>query len=112
MKFIQASSQLVATSRQIFAFSRDGALPLSKYLYRINSSTGTPVVAVVVSATCAMLLGLLSFAGPGAINAIFTMGIICIYAAYSVPIAARHLGGQNFTPGPFNLGKLVRVGVD
>ncbi|KAF9479939.1 amino acid transporter [Pholiota conissans] len=95
---------LVATSRQIFAFSRDGALPLSKYLYRINSYTGTPVIAVMFSATGAMLLGLLSFAGPAAIGAIFTMGVVCTYIAYSIPIAVRHIGGQNFTPGPFSLG--------
>lgn len=54
-----------------------------------------------------MLLGLLSFAGPAAIGAIFTMGVVCTYTAYSIPIAARHLGGQKFTPGPFSLGFLV-----
>ncbi|KAF8173700.1 amino acid/polyamine transporter I [Pholiota molesta] len=97
---------LVASSRQVFAFSRDGAMPLSKWLYKINPHTGTPVVSVLFCATFAMLLGLLAFAGSAAIGAIFTMGIVCIYIAYCIPIAARHLGGQEFLPGPFYLGKL------
>jgi len=35
--------QVLAFSRQAFAFSRDGALPFSSYMYRINSYTKTPV---------------------------------------------------------------------
>jgi hypothetical protein len=84
-------------------------MPLSKWLYKINPHTGTPVVSVLFCATFAMLLGLLAFAGSAAIGAIFTMGIVCIYIAYCIPIAARHLGGQEFLPGPFYLGKLVSV---
>lgn len=101
------SLQLVATSRQIFAFSRDGALPLSKWLSRINHRTQTPVISVIFCSFCAMLLGLLSFAGSAAIAAIFSMGVVCTYIAYSIPIAARHIGGRSFIPGPFNLGRLV-----
>jgi amino acid transporter len=94
---------LVAASRQMFAFSRDGALPFSSVLYKVHPLTGTPIYCVFASAFCAMILGLLSFAGPVAIGAVFTMGIICQYLAYSAPIAARFLGGQAFTPGPFSL---------
>ncbi|KDR76934.1 hypothetical protein GALMADRAFT_155638 [Galerina marginata CBS 339.88] len=97
---------LIAASRQTFAFSRDGALPFSKMLYRINKTTGTPVVCVIFCAFVAILFGLLSFAGPAAVGAVFTMGVVCQYIAYSIPILARHLGGKKFNPGPFNLGKL------
>ena len=41
--FLLPSSKLLAASRQTFAFSRDGALPFSRYLYRMNSYTQTPV---------------------------------------------------------------------
>ena len=40
---LKSLEQLLASSRQTFAFSRDGALPFSKYMYRINSYTKTPV---------------------------------------------------------------------
>ncbi|KAK0233977.1 hypothetical protein IW262DRAFT_1290888 [Armillaria fumosa] len=37
---------LIAFPRQVFVFSRDGALPLSSLFYKINPYTGTPVNAV------------------------------------------------------------------
>ncbi|KAJ7733984.1 amino acid/polyamine transporter I [Mycena olivaceomarginata] len=62
---------VVASSRQIFAFSRDGALIFSPFLYNINPTTGTPVRGVLFTAICAALLGLVTFAGPAATGAIF-----------------------------------------
>ncbi|KAF8212888.1 amino acid/polyamine transporter I [Mycena galopus ATCC 62051] len=97
---------LVAGSRQVFAFSRDQALPLSGWLYNINPQTKTPVHAVVFLAVMAILLGLLSFAGPLAISAVFTVLIACQYLCFTAPIIARWVGGQKFVPGPFNLGLL------
>lgn len=55
----------------------------------------------------ALLLGLLSFAGPLATSAIFTMSIVCQYVGFATPIIARWVGGQQFVPGPFNLGLMV-----
>jgi amino acid transporter len=103
---LSAVDLLMAASRQSFAFSRDGALPFSRYLYKISSVTGTPVNCVIFCAFGAMLLGLLSFAGEVAIGAIFTMGVICQYISYSTPIAARFIGGNTFVPGPFYMGRL------
>jgi hypothetical protein len=59
------------------------------------------------SATCAALLGLITFAGPAAAGALFTLGVVGQYVANSIPIAARWLGGQPFHSGPFNLGIFV-----
>ncbi|KAF8688930.1 APC amino acid permease, partial [Rhizoctonia solani] len=90
------SSIVLATSRQVFAFSRDGAMPFSRFLYRMNSYTKTPVNTVWFSVFISALLGLLAFAGEAAIGAVF---------AYSIPIGARFLfKGHNYKPGPFNLG--------
>ncbi|KAG7452001.1 amino acid transporter [Guyanagaster necrorhizus] len=103
--YMAVMNLLISASRQTFAFSRDGALPLSTVLYTINSYTGTPTNCVCVCAFIAALLGLLSFAGTTAIGAIFTMGIACQYVCYCTPVVARFIGGQSFTPGPFNLGR-------
>ncbi|KAJ6540973.1 amino acid transporter [Mycena vulgaris] len=103
--FFAATSLLMSASRQTFAFSRDGALVFSKFLYKINSFTGTPVRCVWFSSTCAALLTLLTFAGPAATGAIFSLGVIGQYVAISIPVAARYLGGQvEFSKGPFHLG--------
>ena len=100
--------QATACSRQIFAFSRDGGLPGSKYLYRINPTTHTPVNCVWFSCFISLLLGLLAFAGPAAIGAIFSLVVTGQYVAYSIPIACRFFGGSAWTPGPFTLGRFVR----
>jgi amino acid transporter len=73
----------------LFAFSRDRGLPLSGLLYNINPQTKTPVHAVIFLAFMALLLGLLSFAGPLAISAVFTMSIVCQYVGFATPIIAR-----------------------
>ena len=77
------SSMVLAASRQSFAFSRDGALPFSNWLYRMNSFTGTPVNTVWFVAVFSLLLGLLAFAGDAAINAIFSMSIVALYIGLS-----------------------------
>ncbi|KAH0579728.1 hypothetical protein H2248_002567 [Termitomyces sp. 'cryptogamus'] len=104
-QFMMGSSMLLAASRQIFAFSRDSGLPFSSWLYRLNKFTKTPVNAVVFDGVVALFMGCLVFAGDQAINAIFALSIVGNYVAYSIPIAARFLGQNDFKPGPFNLGK-------
>ncbi|KAJ7635704.1 amino acid/polyamine transporter I [Mycena polygramma] len=102
--FLSGVGLLISSSRQIFAFSRDGALVFSGVLYNINRTTGTPVRCVWFSVTSAALLGLITFAGPAATSAIFAMGVAGQYVGNSIPIAARLVGGQPFKHGPFHLG--------
>lgn len=112
VQYMMGSSMLLAASRQTFAFSRDSALPLSSWLYSMNSYTKTPVNTVLYDATLSIALGLLVFAGPQAINAVFALSITSLYFAYAVPIAARFLGDNDFKPGPFYCGKFsVPIGV-
>jgi len=106
LQFMMGSSSLLSGSRQTFAFARDGALPLSRVLYRMNAITHTPVNTVLFNASCALALGLLAFAPGAAISAVFTISVTANYVAYGVPIASRWIWrAQNaFTPGPFSLG--------
>ncbi|KAF8325369.1 APC amino acid permease [Amanita rubescens] len=104
LQFSMGSSIITAASRQIFAFSRDGGFPLSNWLYHVNHRVYSPVRCVWFAAVVALLLGLLAFAGPDAIGAIFLLSVISQYVAYIIPISARHLGGEKISPGPFHLG--------
>ena len=79
LRYMMGSSMLLAASRQSFAFSRDGALPFSNWLYRMNGYTKTPVNTVWFVAILAMLLGLLAFAGTSAINAVFALSVTALY---------------------------------
>ncbi|KAI0674185.1 APC amino acid permease [Trametes maxima] len=105
VQFFMGSSILTASSRQMFAFARDRGVPFSHVLNRVNKRTQTPINAVWASAFVALLLGLLAFAGPSANSAIFSLAIAGQYAAFSVPIACRFLGGRKWNPGPFSLGR-------
>ncbi|GJJ13302.1 hypothetical protein Clacol_007554 [Clathrus columnatus] len=106
VQYMMGSSILLAASRQTFAFSRDGALPFSRYMYRINSFTKTPVNTVWFVAFLSGVLGLLAFAGPSATNALFSLAAVGNNIAYTIPIAVRHIFSKDtFTPGPFSLGR-------
>ena len=104
--------QVLASSRQTFAFARDGALPLSGVLYRMNRFTGTPVNTVWFVAVISVVLGFLSLVGTQAINAVFALSVTGLYVAYSMPIAARFIFKNDFKPGPFNLGIFVSLSSD
>lgn len=83
------------------------ALPFSNYLYRMNTYTKTPVNTVWFCALLSLALGLLAFAGPQAINAVFAISVTGLYIAYAIPIVARFTGDNEFKPGPFTLGVFV-----
>ncbi|KAF9219347.1 amino acid transporter [Gyrodon lividus] len=104
VQYMMGSSMVLAASRQSFAFARDGALPFSSILYRMNSFTGTPVNTVWFVAMISIALGLLAFAGAGAIDAVFAISVTALYIAYSIPISARFIFNNDFKPGPFSLG--------
>ncbi|EPQ55770.1 APC amino acid permease [Gloeophyllum trabeum ATCC 11539] len=104
VQYMMGSSMVLAASRQSFAFSRDGALPFSGILYRMNSYTKTPVNTVWFVCFSSIALGLLAFAGEGAIDAVFAIGVVALYVAYAIPIMARFLGENEYKPGPFSLG--------
>ncbi|KAG2356430.1 amino acid/polyamine transporter I [Suillus spraguei] len=104
--YIVTSNSLLVGSRQTFAFARDGALPFSRYLYRINGYTKTPVNTVWFDTACVLVIGLLAFVSTAAINAVFTIGLTASYVSYITPITTRFAFKNDFKPGPFHLGKL------
>ncbi|PCH39627.1 APC amino acid permease [Wolfiporia cocos MD-104 SS10] len=105
VQFFMGTSSLLASSRQTFAFARDGGLPFSGWLYRVNRHTKTPINCAWAAAGVAFLLGLLAFAGSDAISAIFSLGVVGLYIAYIIPILSRFAGGTEWKPGPFSLGR-------
>ncbi|TFK19375.1 amino acid transporter [Coprinopsis marcescibilis] len=104
VQYMMGTSMLLSASRQTFAFSRDGALPFSGWVYRMNKLTGTPANAVWYCAILSVVMGVLVFAGDQAINGVFAISVSGLYIAYSIPIVARFAGPNDFKPGPFYLG--------
>jgi amino acid transporter len=101
-QFFVGLGATVASSRVVFAYSRDGALPGSQWLKLINKHTRTPINSVWFVIIIGALLGLLMFASPAAIGSVFSIGAIAQYTAFIVPIALKlFVVGDKFRPGIF-----------
>jgi amino acid transporter len=109
-QFFCGLASVTANSRMIYAFSRDGALPGSKFWHKVNPKTRTPTNSVWLGVTLSAILGASSLyvAGHGAgrySTAFFAMTGICViglYIAYAIPIYLR-LTNPDFQTGPWNL---------
>ncbi|KAI2615052.1 amino acid transporter [Hypoxylon sp. NC1633] len=96
---------MVAASRVCFAYARDDCFGIvSRPLKKINRYTLTPVNAVWFNTSIGILLLLLIFGG-AAINAIFSIGAIAAYVAFTTPIFLKIVFvGNKFRRGPWHLG--------
>ncbi|KAH8734362.1 amino acid/polyamine transporter I [Ilyonectria robusta] len=105
---------MVSASRVCFAYARDDCYGvLSPLLKQVNRYTLTPVNAVWFNTLIGVLCMLLLFGGDASIAAIFSIGAIAAYIAFVLPVFIKiAFVGNNFRPGPWNLGKFsVPVGI-
>ena len=56
-QFFCGMASVTANSRMIYAFSRDGALPGSKYWHKINQKTRTPTNSVWLGVVLSAIVG-------------------------------------------------------
>ena len=104
--FSMGQGCMVAASRVTFAYARDGCFPLSRFWARVNQTTKTPVNAVWFNVVVGSSLVLLVFAGDIAIGAIFSIGAIGSFVAFTIPITIRtFFVGKRFRRGPWHLGR-------
>ncbi|KAB2106911.1 putative amino-acid permease [Alternaria gaisen] len=104
--FSMGQGCMIAASRVTFAYARDDCFPLSKYWKRVNQHTQTPANAVWFNCAVGILCLLLIFGGELAVGALFSIGAIAAFVAFTIPIFIRvFFVGNRFRPGPWNLGK-------
>ncbi len=101
-------SSVTANSRMIYAFARDGALPASGFWHRLNKRTRTPTNAIWLAAAGAFVLGLPYLWNTTAYAAVTSIAVIGLYIAYVMPTLLRLRQGDDFVPGPWNLGRWSR----
>ncbi|KAF8555239.1 amino acid transporter [Imleria badia] len=95
-------------SRVVFAFSRDDALPGSRWWKRVNRYTQTPVNAVWSVILLSVICGLLSFS-VAAFDSLASASVIGLYISYVTPIYFRITSGKDkLKRGPFHLGRWSR----
>ncbi|CRG87026.1 Polyamine transporter TPO5 [Talaromyces islandicus] len=94
-----------ATSRCVWAFARDGAMPGSYLWDKVNKSLNTPFNAMMLSMVVQIALGLIYFGSATAFNAFSSAGVIFLTVSYAVPIAASLFSGRKqVKTASFNLG--------
>jgi len=101
-------SSVTANSRMIYAFSRDGALPGSKFWHQVNPRTRTPNNAIWLAAVGALILGLPYLWNSTAYAAVTSIAVIGLYVAYVLPTFLRLRLGSSFQRGPWHLGRWSR----
>ncbi|KAL5116958.1 GABA/polyamine transporter [Pleosporales sp. CAS-2024a] len=112
--FSMGQGCMIAASRVTFAYARDDCFgPVSHVCKTVNRRTQTPVNAVWFNCFIGCILLLLIFGGELAIGALFSIGAIAAFVAFTIPIFIRvFFVGHRFRPGPWNLGRLsVPVGM-
>ena len=113
-QFFCGMASVTANSRMIYAFSRDNALPGSRFWHKINPKTRTPTNSVWLGVVLSAIVGALSLYQKGGYStAFFALTGICViglYISYAIPIYLR-LTNPEFQVGPWNLkGKHKLVG--
>ncbi|KAG0156155.1 hypothetical protein PDIDSM_3331 [Penicillium digitatum] len=109
VQFFMGLSIVLAASRQSWAFSRDGALPLSSFFRKVSQRKlirYQPVRMVCGIVAASVLIGLLCLIDEAASSALFSLAVAGNDLAWLTPILARLLwGGDRFIPGEFYTGK-------
>jgi amino acid permease (GABA permease) len=103
--FFCGLANMTSNSRQIFAFSRDGAIPGARLWRSVSRRTHTPVKSVWFAAVGAFILGIPSLWNNVAFYAIVSVNVIGLFGSYAVPIFLRLRRGNDFQRGPWHLGR-------
>ncbi|KAK7280418.1 hypothetical protein RJT34_25482 [Clitoria ternatea] len=102
--FFCGITTVTSNSRMAYAFSRDGAMPLSSFWHQLNKKE-VPINAVWLSVFISFCMALPSLGSIVAFEAMVSIAVVDIYIAYALPIFFRvSLAKKHFIPGPFHLG--------
>ncbi|MBV9920802.1 MAG: amino acid permease, partial [Pseudonocardia sp.] len=106
---------MTSTTRMLFAFSRDGAVPGGRMWSQLNGNR-VPIYGVVLTAVIAAVLTLPALVKvdingapvPVAFFAVVSIGVIGLYLAFAIPIYYRWKAGDSFRTGGWTLGSKYR----
>ncbi|RDK00709.1 amino acid permease [Paraburkholderia lacunae] len=106
INYVCGLAAVTSTSRMMFAFARDGGLPASKWLRKVNAAHRTPGVAIWTSAVLAIVVTLYG----DAFTVLSAGSAVFLFISYAMPIAAGVFAeGRTWNEkGPFQLGMLSK----
>ncbi|KAH7130341.1 amino acid transporter-like protein [Dendryphion nanum] len=109
--FAHATMNVVAsTSRQLWAFSRDNAVPFASVISHIHPTMKIPLVSICITTTTTCLLSLINIGSATVFNAIVSLTVAGFFGSYILPFSlllyARIYQPEKLQFGPWRLGKM------
>lgn len=105
-QYLCGLATVTSASRMTYAFARDGGLPFSHLLRRVDMRTRTPALAIWAVACLSVLFTMYT----PVYSTITVVCVIFLYISYAMPIAAGFfVYGKSWTKhGPWQLGRWYR----
>ncbi|KAL9088352.1 MAG: hypothetical protein Q9165_006277 [Trypethelium subeluteriae] len=75
---------VASSSRQLWAFSRDQAVPGWRYLQRVHPQSSVPIYSVTVTTTIAILLSLIVLGSSTAFNDVVSLSVVGLFGSYLI----------------------------
>jgi amino acid transporter len=111
-QFFCGAAGLTSASRTWYAFSRDRAIP-GWAIFRLVNRDRVPFNAVIAVSVFSLLIAIPALFGkhdiPFAFFAITGICTVGLYIAYILPVYLRLRKGDDFEPGPWNLGGRYKI---
>jgi amino acid transporter len=114
-QFFCTMACMTSTTRMLFAFSRDGAVPGGKYWSHLNRNrvpiygvAATGIIAMVLTLPALLKVDINGAPVPIAFFAVVTIGVIGLYLCFAIPIFLRWKAGDSFQAGGWTLGNRYR----
>jgi amino acid transporter len=110
LSFAAAVNSVAAASRETWAFSRDGGLPMSKWWARVQEigKTPVPLAATILANWFTVFAALLNLAGSEVYNTIISLATGAVCGSYIISIGSlilRRLSGKPLPRSRFTLGR-------
>lgn len=102
-------TSMAGTSRQLFAFARDGGIPGYSWISRVQPGYDVPIYAIIVSACCASVFHCVNIGSTIAFNILMSAGSAACLASYLVSIGCitwRRLRHHTLLKARFSMGHM------
>ena len=103
-QFFCGMASVTANSRMSYAFSRDNALPGSRWWSKVNPRTGTPTNSIWFCVFWSIVLAVPAIWNLTAYFAVTSIAVIGLYIAYVTPVLLRRRN-PDFRPSAWSLGR-------
>jgi len=108
LTFFSTVTVIATSSRQCWAFARDGGFPFSAWISKVGTSHVVPINALLVCFSVSIILAAINFGSDVALNAIISVSNAALIFSYIISVGCirlKRLRGQQLLARRWSLGK-------